>query len=108
MKTVFAQEYKDFEVILVDNQSSDKTLEKVRSFEVRVVSIDDYSPGKALNTGIRSSSGEYTLYVCPVTVSQPTGNGSKTRCGILRMEKLRESMADSGRSPIPVISTSGT
>ena len=59
---VFRQTYPDFEVIVVDNGSTDRTLERVAQFDVQVVSIDQFLPGKALNLGIRESKGE--VIVC--------------------------------------------
>ncbi|MFA5094772.1 MAG: glycosyltransferase [Candidatus Omnitrophota bacterium] len=59
LSSVFEQEYKDFEVILVDNESQDKTLEKAKQFRLaKVVKCSDYLPGKALNIGIREAKGE--------------------------------------------------
>ena len=62
------------EIIIIDNHSSDETLAIARTFqadpelensnrftEVKIVSIDDYSPGKALNLGVQHSSNEYIL-----------------------------------------------
>ena len=59
LEAVFAQEFKDIEVIIVDSHSSDKTVEKAKQFPVKVIYIDNYLPGKALNMGIRVSRGEY-------------------------------------------------
>lgn len=57
---VFGQQYKDFEVIIVDNESADKTLEKAKQFKIaKVVTCRDYLPGKALNIGIREAKGDY-------------------------------------------------
>jgi rhamnosyltransferase len=57
---VFRQEHKDFEVILVDNESSDHTLEIAHRFPVvRTLTIASYRPGLALNKGIRQASGQY-------------------------------------------------
>jgi len=63
LESVFSQKYDDFEVIVVDNQSTDKTLEKVRRYEsiVSILNINDYLPGKALNAGIRASCGKYIV-----------------------------------------------
>ena len=59
---VFEQEYKDYEVILVDNESDDKTLEKAGQFKLaKVVKCTEYLPGKALNIGIRESKGDYIV-----------------------------------------------
>lgn len=55
---VFKQDYPDFEVIVVDNGSTDHTLGVVRRYPVKeVVAVSDYRPGLALNQGIRRSSG---------------------------------------------------
>lgn len=59
LREVFKQDYKDFEVIVVDNNSTDMTISKAKGFEVKVMSIDDYLPGKALNLGVSLSQGEY-------------------------------------------------
>lgn len=62
LRSVMDQDYPSFEVILVDNQSSDRTVARARTFDVRVIDVDEYLPGKALNAGIRASTGE--LIVC--------------------------------------------
>lgn len=61
LKSVFNQTYKNIEVIVVDNNSTDQTLRRVKTFPVKVVSIIDFKPGKAINDGIRESSGEYII-----------------------------------------------
>ena len=59
---VFKQDYKDFEVILVDNVSTDKTIEKALQFNItKVIACEDFRPGLALNMGIRESKGEYIV-----------------------------------------------
>ncbi len=59
LNAVFNQDHKDFEVIIVDNNSTDKTVEKAKKFNVKVVTVDKYLPGKAINLGIKASKGEY-------------------------------------------------
>jgi len=62
LRAVFDQSYNNYEVIIVDNNSSDQTLEKVKNFPIaQVVSIDKYLPGASLNKGIEVSTGEYIV-----------------------------------------------
>lgn len=72
LHSVFQQSYRQFEVILVDNESTDRTVEKARQFPLtRVVSCSEYLPGKALNAGIRAAQGQYVVclsgHCIPVT-----------------------------------------
>lgn len=60
----------DVEVILVDNNSEDRTVEKALAHNpnTKVVKIRDFLPGKAINDGVRASSGRYIVVVsahCP-------------------------------------------
>jgi len=59
LSSVFSQERKDIEVVIVDNNSTDKTVEKAKAFDVKLITIDKFLPGKAINMGIRASKGEY-------------------------------------------------
>lgn len=62
LKAVSKQRFTDYEIILVDNKSTDKTVEKaVQQFDVKVVEIDEYFPGRALNAGIVESVGQYIV-----------------------------------------------
>lgn len=71
------------EIIIVDNHSSDDTLAIARSFqtdpdleksnrftEIKIITIKDYSPGKALNLGVQNASNEYILILSSHCVIQ--------------------------------------
>jgi glycosyltransferase involved in cell wall biosynthesis len=61
LNEIFNQQYKNFEVILVDNNSKDKTLSIVKKnfSKVKIVNYKSkiFLPGKALNLGIKKSKG---------------------------------------------------
>jgi len=61
LSAVAAQNHHAFEIIVVDNASTDGTLDIASRFDCRVVEIaeHDFSFGRALNAGIRASRGEY-------------------------------------------------
>ncbi len=62
LSAVYSQTYKNFEVIIVDNNSTDKTIDHVKKFPVdKILYIDNYLPGKALNIGINKSCGDYVV-----------------------------------------------
>ena len=64
LEKVFAQNYKSFEVVLVDNNSKDNTLEIIKNFPVKLVQYNEkFFPGKALNMGIEASDGEYIVCI---------------------------------------------
>ena len=61
LRAVFKQTYKDIEIIIVDNQSTDRTVIKAKEFPVKIITINEFIPGKAINDGIRASCGEYIV-----------------------------------------------
>ena len=56
------QNYKKVEIIIVDNNSTDKTLDKIKKYKLKTVKINNFLPGKAINYGIKKSKG--TIIVC--------------------------------------------
>lgn len=72
LRAVFDQRYKDFEVILVDNNSSDKTVAKASAFDVKIITVDEFRPGDAINQGIEASVGD--IIVCLSAHCIPTSS----------------------------------
>ena len=73
LKAIFSQNFDNFEVILVDNKSTDHTVEVAKRYPIAaVVNIDKFFPGKAINDGIRSSSGNYIVCVSAHCIPKDT------------------------------------
>lgn len=62
LESIERQTRRDYEVILVDNLSTDKTVAKARPYGVKLVTIENYSPGAAINRGVEVASGD--IVVC--------------------------------------------
>tara|TARA_B110000261_G_scaffold164192_1_gene212684 strand:- start:348 stop:1748 length:1401 start_codon:yes stop_codon:yes gene_type:complete len=59
LDAVFNQDIRDFEVIIVDNASTDQTLDIAKKYTIKeIINIDVFKPGNALNIGIEASSGD--------------------------------------------------
>jgi len=61
LRSVFSQTYNNFEVILIDNCSTDQTLRRAEAFPIKILKIQEFLPGKAINLGIRESTGKYIV-----------------------------------------------
>lgn len=62
LQSVSSQKYQNIEIVIVDNFSTDQTLARAREFTIKELSIEKFLPGKAINDGIRVSTGE--IIVC--------------------------------------------
>lgn len=68
LKSVFAQTYKDFECIVVDDGSTDGSLDVVRSLDIEdckleIVSQANAGVAVARNNGVAKSKGEYVCFL---------------------------------------------
>jgi rhamnosyltransferase len=73
LSALFAQRCRDFELLVVDSGSTDRTLEIVRRYPARLIEIapTDYYPGPVLNLAIAESRSEIVVFqnsdVVPLT-----------------------------------------
>jgi rhamnosyltransferase len=64
LNSLFSQTYSNFELIIVDSGSSDKTLEIANQYPCKLIKIhaQDYYPGAVLNMAISETSGEIIVF----------------------------------------------
>ena len=65
IKSVLNQTYKDFEIIVVDDGSTDNTKQKLEPFKSKIKLIEQKNSERAVarNNGVKSSSGEYIAFL---------------------------------------------
>ena len=66
LSAIEKQSYKNKEIILVDNDSTDKTVQIASKFDVKHVNYSPtgiFRPGKSINIGIDASDGEFIVII---------------------------------------------
>lgn len=66
LRSVLSQDYDEFEVIVVNDGSTDCSAEIVRSINdprIRLIEQENGGPSKARNTGIKKARGEWILFL---------------------------------------------
>ena len=66
LKSVLSQEYDDFEVVVVDDGSTDGSVAIVEAIDnphIRLIKQENGGPSKARNTGVKNAKGEWILFL---------------------------------------------
>ncbi|MFH2020735.1 MAG: glycosyltransferase [archaeon] len=63
LESIGKQTYKDYEIIVTDSDSKDKTVAIARKFGCRVVKIHNGSPAKGRNAGAKVAKGDLLLFL---------------------------------------------
>lgn len=65
LAALFSQEYKDFELLVIDSGSTDNTLDIVSAYPHRLLKIapQDYVPGRVLNRGISENKSPICVFL---------------------------------------------
>lgn len=98
LEAIASQDYLNYEIIVVDNESMDATLKKAERFSVRVLTISQFRPGEALNKGIRTAKGE--VIVCLSAHCIPTSREWLSRL-VAPLNDLRVAGVYGRQEPLP-------
>lgn len=88
LKSVLSQEYNDFEVVIVDDGSTDRSVnvvEAINNPRIRLIKQENGGPSKARNTGVKNANGDWVVLLdaddellpnalmdfCDITVKNP-------------------------------------
>lgn len=76
INSILAQTYSNFELILVDDGSTDHSLDVLKEYERRdpritVIEQENSGPGLARNTGIEHATGDYIVFVDSDDIVKP-------------------------------------
>jgi glycosyltransferase involved in cell wall biosynthesis len=63
IESVLNIDYPNYKVIVVDGGSTDRTVHIAREYPVKVIQVEDSTPGQGRNLGIRNSSGEIIAFI---------------------------------------------
>lgn len=57
------QTYKDYEVIVVNDGTKDKSMDIVKKYDVKIINQENQGLSVARNTGVKNAKGDYLLFV---------------------------------------------
>ena len=66
LKSVLSQDYSDFEIVVVDDGSTDNSVvivEAIHDSRIRFIRQENGGPSKARNTGVKNAKGEWILFL---------------------------------------------
>ena len=63
LSAIETQTLRDYEIILVDNNSEDRSVTVAQKYTEKIINVTEFYPGKAINEGIRASLGKYLVII---------------------------------------------
>lgn len=72
LEAVFASQYKNYEVVVVDDKSQDNSVKLIRKFPCKLIYLGEHAgTSKARNVGAQNSSGEFIFFTDADCLLQP-------------------------------------
>lgn len=75
IQSILGQTWRDFELIVINSGSTDDTLSKIEKFRdgrMRVITIENRGPGRAMNAGFEAASGKYVALLSGDDIAEPS------------------------------------
>ena len=63
LSAIETQKLSNHEIILVDNNSEDRSVKVASKYTENIINVTEFYPGKAINEGIRASQGKYIVII---------------------------------------------
>lgn len=63
LESIKIQKYKNYELLLIDGNSTDNSVEIIEKFGYKYVSEPDNGPFDAMNKGIKKATGDYCIFM---------------------------------------------
>ena len=63
LDSIIKQTFKNYEVIVIDDGSSDNSLEEIKKYDVRFFQTNRLQAGGARNVGMKNANGEYIIFL---------------------------------------------
>ena len=63
LDSIMNQTFKDYEVIVVNDGTKDKSMDIVKKYDVKVINQENSGLSAARNTGVSKATGEYLLFI---------------------------------------------
>lgn len=63
LESIFSQSYKNYEVIVIDDESTDNSLDVIKKFDIKLFHTNRKRAGGARNKGIENATGDYLIFL---------------------------------------------
>lgn len=63
LDSIFNQTFKDYEVIVVNDGSTDKSMDIVKDYNVKIINSTHVEVSEARNIGVKKATGEYLIFL---------------------------------------------
>lgn len=63
LDSIFNQSFKDYEVIVVNDGTKDKSMDIVKKYDVKIINQENKGLSEARNAGVKKATGDYIIFI---------------------------------------------